>query len=1004
MFVFFLFCVAALASGSMEAQKRDHHLSLLEYQKQEWQVEDGLPENNVRMISQQPDGTLLLATFSGVSAFDGLTFERLNAPYGQSTGGDPVNAVIAGTSTDLWIGTDGRGVIHQTSDGSINISEAAGRLNERVRDMYLAKDGTLWIATQNGVERYSDHRLESIANVGIIGGDLTKVFAPDQRDGMFFVTSMGLFHWHAGRTRRLPVQPSLGDPVAAYRDRNGHIWVGTSRALLEVTRKPRTEHFNLNIRAELPSQVTAFASGRGGELWIGTKRDGMWRWDEDQISHWGQSDGLPDDCIRTLFVDDEDNLWIGMLTGGLSRWRKAPFAPLRQQHGFAPSYAAVAFGDSHGDLWLGTWGQGVFRRRGDSTSPVTLPGTPPTNPIRAITEDLSGRIWIGTWFNGIYCYDGHTYRRYTIGIESPANAISVLYFDTKGALWVGTYTGLLYFPDGIPLRGRAVEVLPGKLITDLLEEHGQGMLAGTSSGLYRIREGKPDLIRGMPHPYVLSLSRDSHNTIWAAPRTGGLAYINGNTANPVPADSGLPQLPVYNMVEDNYGKLFLGTSRGIVRVAASELDDVAHGGTSHISATQFGKSDGMPSSDCSGPSKPSATHLRDGTLFFATSKGFVHTTAFTETAPLPVPVARMTGWSFGNDAKPGTLQNGSHVQIAAGETDVMFRFGAKRLANPSQVEFRYRLAGYDSGWVTTHSRYARYRRIDPGSYTFEVQARTSGEPWSGPVVSLPVYQTPHLYNTYSFYLLAATLVFAIMAQLYSRRIRRLKGNMGIVLEERNRIARECHDSLMAGFAAISWQLEALSTSLSDRAQETSAAVQTCDLARNMVAHCQAEARRIIWDLRDTDEVTGVLSQALSRAISAHNKPEHVETRMGVEGTEILLPPASVHHLVCMGLEAVSNALRHSEARLILVHLRYSESALVMTVRDDGHGFSVDRTQSHRGHFGLLVMEERARRIGGKFAIQSFVGRGTEVTVELPYVAQDTAKGLMDHQVIRWIGI
>lgn len=984
------------------AQSPSTPLRLAEYQKQEWHVEDGLPESNVRMIVQRQDGNLLLATFSGVSTFDGQSFQKLKMPNAATSNVDAVNAVLPGKNGDLWIGTDGAGVLHQTATESINISAAAGHQNERIRTMTFDRAGTLWIATQNGVQRYRNGQLETIPDVGIIGGDITTVFADDLHGGMYFVTSSGLFHWSNGVARHITVTDTLGAPSALYRDPQHKLWIGAMHGLLEVTAEPNNHEVQTVPRVTIPTQVTILVSDHENNLWIGTKNSGLWRWNAEGSSSWSTSDGLADNTVRTLYVDDEDNLWIGGLSGGLARWRNAPFAPLLAT-GFNPGYSATVFGDSRGDLWLGTWGQGLFRKHNGTIAHVDLPGMRNSTGIRAITEDIHHQIWVGTWFEGLYCFDGKRWTHHTVGLESLVNAVSVLHADPRGGLWVGTYTGLLYFADGLPEPQKGVTILPSKLVTDLLEDTDHSMLVATSAGLYRVRGETATAVAGMDHPYVLSLAKDSLGTVWAGTRVGGLERIVGNQAYPLPTDSGLPNLPIYNMVEGKQNHLLLGTSRGIIRVLTSQLNDVAQGKLRRVSAALFGKSDGMPSSDCSGPSRPSATRMSDGTMYFATNKGFVHTTAFTDSASLSPPVARILGWSFGTNANPEELQQGDRVVVNADEPDINFRFDAKRLGNPAQTEFRYRLAGYDTGWVTTRSRYARYRRVTPGTYTFEVQARIGGDEWVSPIASVSVWQQPHFYNTYTFYLLSGILVCGLGANFYTRRIRRIKGNMGIVLEERNRIARECHDSLMAGFAAISWQLDTTANTLSKEAPDVADAQHACDVARNMVSHCQAEARRIIWDLRDTDEVTGVLSQALSRAITSHYKRDTVETRMAVEGQEILLPPASVHHLVCIGQEAISNALRHGNPSSILVHLRYDESALKMIIHDDGKGFVMDRA-GRRGHFGLLVMEERARKIGGKFNLQSTMNRGTEVTIDLPYAYIDPSKRPLDHQVIRWIGL
>ena len=172
----------------------------------------------------------------------------------------------------------------------------------------------------------------------------------------------------------------------------------------------------------------------------------------------------------------------------------------------------------------------------------------------------------------------------------------------------------------------------------------------------------------------------------------------------------------------------------------------------------------------------------------------------------------------------------------------------------------------------------------------------------------------------------------------------------------------------------------------------------------MVSHCQAEARRIIWDLRETDEVTSILSEALTRSLAANHVQGKAQTTFEVEGEEVALAPGCVHHLVCIGQEAVSNAIRHASPTRILVHVNYASDALSLSIRDDGCGFQPShRSSSRRGHFGIAVMQERVRKLGGAFRIHSQPGSGTEVAVEVPFntMRQPVSQG---QNVIRWIGI
>jgi signal transduction histidine kinase len=132
--------------------------------------------------------------------------------------------------------------------------------------------------------------------------------------------------------------------------------------------------------------------------------------------------------------------------------------------------------------------------------------------------------------------------------------------------------------------------------------------------------------------------------------------------------------------------------------------------------------------------------------------------------------------------------------------------------------------------------------------------------------------------------------------------------------------------------------------------------------------------------------------------------EVVRTTLDVEGDEVPLAPGCVHHLVCIGQEAVSNAIRHAHPSSITIHLKYESDALSLSIRDDGRGFyASDRSTSRRGHFGIPVMEERARKLGGTLRLQTSIGAGTEVTVRVSFNAMQQPVN-QEHHVIRWIGI
>jgi signal transduction histidine kinase len=366
-----------------------------------------------------------------------------------------------------------------------------------------------------------------------------------------------------------------------------------------------------------------------------------------------------------------------------------------------------------------------------------------------------------------------------------------------------------------------------------------------------------------------------------------------------------------------------------------------------------------------------------------------------------MPKAFIRGWSFSTELDPAPL-HGNEVVLDSGHPEIILFFDAAA-GSEGSVEFRYRLYDYDLDWTVTRDRIAHYRRLTPGRYRFEVQARIIGQPWPSEIAVLSIRQSPSFYQTWYFYLILCFGLLALAGQLMSQRDQLLKGQVAMVLEERNRIASDCHDTLMAGFAAISWQLEATAKLFRDAGSTSDPAAQSCELARSMVAHCQAEARRIIWDLRDSQEVTNILSHALSRAVHAHRLHDRIETTLRVEGDEVPISPGAVHHLVCIGQEAVTNAIRHAESSNISIELRYDSESLRLTVRDNGRGFNLSDHAIRTGHFGILVMEERARKLGGILHINTSADLGTEVAVVVSFQTIHQPEH-QQHFVVPWIGV
>jgi signal transduction histidine kinase len=210
-----------------------------------------------------------------------------------------------------------------------------------------------------------------------------------------------------------------------------------------------------------------------------------------------------------------------------------------------------------------------------------------------------------------------------------------------------------------------------------------------------------------------------------------------------------------------------------------------------------------------------------------------------------------------------------------------------------------------------------------------------------------------------------------------------------VLEERNRLAREMHDTLIQGCAGVSALLEAQS-SLDDK--EASAKENLLSCAREQLRTSINEAREAVWDLRHANGSATVISpilQSMTQQLS-HEFAVPVEYRMA--GSPFDLDQSTAHELLMVVREALHNAIRHGQPRRVQVSIRFGKNDLIVEVDDDGRGFDLGIVSgSPNGHYGVVGMKERARRMGGALKLDSQSGKGTQLILRIPRKISASAK-------------
>jgi len=332
------------------------------------------------------------------------------------------------------------------------------------------------------------------------------------------------------------------------------------------------------------------------------------------------------------------------------------------------------------------------------------------------------------------------------------------------------------------------------------------------------------------------------------------------------------------------------------------------------------------------------------------------------------------------DGEPATLNE--RTDLLPGKQRYEFYYTALSLVAPEKVRFRYILEGFDKDWVEAGAqRVASYTRIPPGSYKFKVLACNNDGVWNETGAVLDLFLKPYFYQSYWFYALCMGAVGLVALGMYRLRVGRIRAKFNAVLDERNRMAREIHDTLAQSFVGIALQLQAVEKALPDA---PATAERHLSLAQSMVSHSLVEARRSVWDLRSQALETNDLATALSETARQMTEGTPVHAEVLVSGSSRRLATQIENNALRIAQEALTNALRHSSANKVTIELKFDVSSLELRIKDDGRGFDVDGVLAATGgHFGLRGMGERVEHIGGSLSITSNVSEGTEVSATIP---------------------
>jgi PAS domain S-box-containing protein len=708
--------------------------------------ERGLGNSSVTRIVRDHRGALWVGTENGLYRYDGYRFLPFTTADGLAS--NRITALHESADGTLWVGTP-EGLSWREGAGFRKSANEAAKGPIPPQGIASDSTGRVFIANIKGV---------AVTSTPHPGGDLQVTYLPwpasvlRQRSSAVYATSpddlwfdcdLAICRWNGKEVRVW----DTGAGVSRHwwdlflKDAAGNLWARNRESLIEL---PAGSNRFQPVGPDLPGPIAIpaeLAMDNKGRILV-TDNLGLAIRDPAGWRRITEKQGLPASFVSAVLQDAEGSIWLGTYGAGLARW--AGYDTSRSftvMEGLAGSSVLSLLEDPPAGIWAGTPGglsHGVFAKGAWKWSEVPIPGVQLASHL---ARSPDGAIWLANENHFVVRYDpaGRSSRRLGPFGDGPFG----LRADAAGKLWIADSGSVIVIdtrsPAPVPERIRPPGAADNNPYTSTLEDAAGNLWLGSFSGLYRRSRGKwfhYDKINGLRSHRILDLALSPEGDLWvtyAEPKGADRVKLAGDRLQVENFDrsKGLTSDRVNSVGFDRLGQLWVLNDHG----AEVRRND---------RWVQYSRADGLLTSGSTGRAFCATT---DGAIWVGSERGLSRLlpahVADAPSAPLTVQFSEVRIGNRTADPAATSLTEATPQTFEA-------KFSALLLGQARNVQYRYRIAGFDDRWQETSQPVARFDYPRPGRYRLEVQARAAGQPWTGPAATLELNVRPRWYETFWF--------------------------------------------------------------------------------------------------------------------------------------------------------------------------------------------------------------------------------------------------------------